>query len=223
MRLLYRLITFLRSLRAEDESTRLAKGKRHADDSHETYIDDAPVSSMLGPYDPDEQPVVPSEEDERTVLEVASIPTSLRAGRNCTLCLEERTSSCATECGHLFCWNCIVGWGREKVQMFGAGCMAETCLTPCLLGRMSAVPAVSEHHEASTDIQSVTEVLSIVHIRWYWRARVHSRDTRQADARPVHVLQQRTEDILYNLLNQGDIVALQQYATCKAISDIVWQ
>lgn len=71
---------------------------------------------MLGPYDPDAQPVVPAEEDEGTILDVAQIPSSVRAGRNCTLCLEERTSSCATECGHMFCWNCIVGWGREKVR-----------------------------------------------------------------------------------------------------------
>ena len=116
IRLLHRLFTFLRSLRAENEPAKSAKGKRLADNSHETYVDDVPVSSMLGPYDPDEQPVVPAEEDERTILEVANIPPAMRASRNCTLCLEERTSSCATECGHLFCWPCIVGWGREKVR-----------------------------------------------------------------------------------------------------------
>ncbi|GJE87842.1 peroxin family protein [Phanerochaete sordida] len=115
VRLLYRLITFLRSLRAEDDP-KSAKGRHHADDSHETYVDDTPVSTRLVPYDPDDQPVIPAEEDERTALDVASILPALRAGRNCTLCLEERTSSCATECGHLFCWPCIVGWGREKAE-----------------------------------------------------------------------------------------------------------
>lgn len=115
IRLLYRLITVLRSLRTE-EDVKLVKGKRQADHSQETYVDETPVSTMLGPYDPDEQPVTPAEEDERTVLDVASISPALRAGRNCTLCLEERTASCATECGHLFCWPCIVGWGREKAE-----------------------------------------------------------------------------------------------------------
>ncbi|KAJ3554181.1 hypothetical protein NM688_g3238 [Phlebia brevispora] len=114
IRLLYRLITFIRDLRPT-ENLRTLKGKRHADEAHETYVDDIPVSSMLGPEDPEGEPVIPAEEDERTILDVAAIPAAIRATRNCTLCLEERTSSCATECGHLFCWNCIVGWGREKV------------------------------------------------------------------------------------------------------------
>lgn len=113
IRLIYRLITYLRASRSEE--AQISKGKRHADDSHETFVDDIPVSSMLGPEDPEGEPTVPAEEDERTILHVAHIPAAIRAGRNCTLCLEERTSSCATECGHLFCWNCIVGWGREKV------------------------------------------------------------------------------------------------------------
>lgn len=116
VRLVHRLITAIRASRAGDEPSASGKGKRLADNSHETYVDDIPVSSLLGPHNPDEEPVVPAEEDTRTVLDIPSIPPGVRAGRSCTLCLEERTSSCATECGHLFCWNCIVGWGREKVS-----------------------------------------------------------------------------------------------------------
>lgn len=116
VRLIHRLVVYLRSLRVEDEGPASAKGKRHADGTHETYVDDTTVSSMLGPYDPDSQPVIPAEEDERTILDVSSIPSAQRESRNCTLCLEERTSSCATECGHLFCWPCIIGWGREKAE-----------------------------------------------------------------------------------------------------------
>jgi hypothetical protein len=52
---------------------------------------------------------------DRTVLDVESLPDKTHAGRRCALCLEERTASTVTECGHLFCWTCIVGWGREKV------------------------------------------------------------------------------------------------------------
>lgn len=81
-------------------------------------MDDIPVSSMLGPGNPDEDITIPAEEDTRTILNVADIPLDARAGRSCTLCLEERTSSCVTECGHLFCWSCIIGWGREKVSGF---------------------------------------------------------------------------------------------------------
>jgi peroxin-10 len=117
VRLLHRLITFTRvSTRGAEATT--AKGKRPVNDTHETFVDDRPVSSLLGPIDPGEEPTKPAEEDEHTVLDVASIPSSLRAGRSCTLCLEERTDSCATECGHLFCWSCIMGWGQEKVGYF---------------------------------------------------------------------------------------------------------
>ena len=72
---------------------------------------------MLDTANQDDAPPLPAEADERTILDVARIPPAVRAGRTCTLCLEERTASCATDCGHLFCWNCIVGWGREKVSM----------------------------------------------------------------------------------------------------------
>ncbi|KAI0090008.1 Pex12 amino terminal region-domain-containing protein [Irpex rosettiformis] len=115
IRLLHRLVTFLRELREANKPIPTGR-KRLANDSYETFVDDQPVSSLLGPYDPDDQPVVPAEEDERTILDVTLIPSSIRTGRSCTLCLEERTASCATECGHMFCWSCIVGWGREKAE-----------------------------------------------------------------------------------------------------------
>lgn len=115
VRLLHRLIFFMRSTSAVTS----AKGKETAQkypSGREMYIDDQPVSSFLGPVDPEGEPAKPAEEDERTILDIYSIPPAMRAGRNCTLCLEERTDSCATECGHLFCWSCIVGWGREKAE-----------------------------------------------------------------------------------------------------------
>jgi peroxin-10 len=120
IRLLHRLVIFIRSVR--DREGTVDKGKRPVGVGGEVvnegvYIDDRPISSLLKPVDPEEESrAKPAEEDERTVLDVASILPSLRARRNCTLCLEERTDSCATECGHLFCWSCIVGWGREKAS-----------------------------------------------------------------------------------------------------------
>jgi len=117
IRLLYRLVPFFQSTSAKSTSE-TSKGKQPITFSHstETYIDDRPVSSFLGPVDPEGEPAKPAEDDERTILDVAAIPPAIRAGRNCTLCLEERTDSCATECGHLFCWSCIIGWGREKAE-----------------------------------------------------------------------------------------------------------
>lgn len=92
------------------------KGKQPANAALETFIDDRPVSKILDIVDPEGRPSIPAEEDQRTYLDVSGIPDDLRAGRNCTLCLEERTASCATDCGHMFCWDCIVGWAREKVR-----------------------------------------------------------------------------------------------------------
>lgn len=114
--MMHRLITAVRSHQLGGNAS--SKGKEKVNltpESQETFIDDRPISSLIGPESPEGEPARPAEEDERTMLDVASIPDVLRAARNCTLCLEERTDSCSTECGHLFCWSCIVGWGREKV------------------------------------------------------------------------------------------------------------
>lgn len=38
----------------------------------------------------------------------------------CTLCMDRRTpetgNSAVTECGHVFCWDCITGWANEKPE-----------------------------------------------------------------------------------------------------------
>ncbi|KAL2756281.1 hypothetical protein ACRALDRAFT_2087964, partial [Sodiomyces alcalophilus JCM 7366] len=36
--------------------------------------------------------------------------------RKCTLCLEEMRDPAATACGHVFCWDCIGDWVREKPE-----------------------------------------------------------------------------------------------------------
>ncbi|KAF8887782.1 Pex12 amino terminal region-domain-containing protein [Infundibulicybe gibba] len=111
VRLLYRLRTFFKE--------HVSSGGEHAavtPDAGKMFLDDRSVSTILGPDSASSDVATPAEEDKRTMLDVAAIPGALRAGRSCTLCLEERTDSCATECGHLFCWGCIVGWGREKAE-----------------------------------------------------------------------------------------------------------
>jgi len=114
VRLLYRLLNFLRARNLEVNAGLRRKERNSA--SPEVYLDGCPVSSLLS-QSPESEPARPAEDDERTALDIQAIPDVQRASRNCTLCLEERTDSCATECGHLFCWNCIVGWGREKVSL----------------------------------------------------------------------------------------------------------
>ncbi|KAH8905385.1 hypothetical protein BR93DRAFT_915512 [Coniochaeta sp. PMI_546] len=39
-----------------------------------------------------------------------------RQQRNCTLCLEGLKDPAATQCGHVFCWQCIGDWVREKPE-----------------------------------------------------------------------------------------------------------
>lgn len=46
--------------------------------------------------------------------------------RKCTLCLEELKDPAATQCGHVFCWECIGDWVREKPE-------CPLCRSDCLL------------------------------------------------------------------------------------------
>ncbi|KAJ7275556.1 Pex12 amino terminal region-domain-containing protein [Mycena haematopus] len=95
IRLLHRLFTFLRK---NVSAGGTVQGKqRESSNTDETFLDERPVSTFLGPVDPEGEPAKPAEEDERTMLDIPSIPDALRASRNCTLCLEERTDKKA-EC-----------------------------------------------------------------------------------------------------------------------------
>lgn len=117
------------------------------------FLDDRPISQVMKAVNLDDAPVIPAEEDVGTVLDVAAIPDDLRQSRNCTLCLEERTDSCVTECGHLFCWNCIVGWGREKVRT--EYFRYHGSLADISAGRVSIVSAVPRPLQVVADLQSM--------------------------------------------------------------------
>ena len=161
VRLIYRLGSYLRTIRSSETTE---SRKAVTDDTQETFVDDRPVSSMLGPTNPEDEPVIAAEDDALTILQISEIPEEARASRSCTLCLEERTASCATECGHLFCWNCIYGWGREKVRslLSDHGTLAKN---PSV-GRVPIMQAVSELDETPTNIQPVKG--GITGWRCYW-------------------------------------------------------
>ncbi|KAJ3563763.1 hypothetical protein NP233_g8733 [Leucocoprinus birnbaumii] len=156
IRLLHRFVSYIQS-RREEISLSTEKGKQrdhHEGSTTELFLDEQSVLDLLD-LDLADEPAKPAEEDERTILDVASIPDAVRAGRNCTLCLEERTDSCSTECGHLFCWNCIVGWGREKASL---PAIAPLSLMKFLLGGVSAMSPVAEPRSTLTNIQFIESV-----------------------------------------------------------------
>ncbi|KAF8633982.1 hypothetical protein AX15_001159 [Amanita polypyramis BW_CC] len=115
VRLLHRLVSSIRQKRVAESGAHQAQRVVASSADQEMFIDHRPVSSLVGRSLEAEQEKS-AEEDEGTVLDITAISGAVRAGRNCTLCLEERTNSCSTECGHLFCWDCIIGWGREKAE-----------------------------------------------------------------------------------------------------------
>lgn len=90
----------------------------------EPIVDEIRLSKYLSTVPDESAPSLKAEDDEHTIIDFSQVPEEVRARRNCTLCLEERTGSCATECGHLFCWNCITSWGKEKV------CLLIFCIVP---------------------------------------------------------------------------------------------
>jgi peroxin-10 len=154
IRVLHRIVTSLRKATqpaaTENKKASLAKLSKQA------FIDGVPVSSVKAlPSYEDQTEAKPAEDDEGTMLNISAISPGDRAGRNCTLCLEERTDSCATECGHLFCWPCIVGWGREKVRHLNLFLGLLYSTYKLLPVRMSALSAIVECDAPCTGIQLI--------------------------------------------------------------------
>ncbi|KAI0286681.1 hypothetical protein BGY98DRAFT_1086724 [Russula aff. rugulosa BPL654] len=114
VRIGHRLLSYLRA-RSPQRPSSVADEKSPSNNSDETQLDGRPVSTLLN-YDPETDLASSDEKERLTILDLETVPSSIRAGRTCTLCLEERTATCVTECGHLFDWNCIYSWGRERAE-----------------------------------------------------------------------------------------------------------
>jgi peroxin-10 len=115
VRLGYRLLNYLRSHSPQHAPSVVGEKSARSNNSDEPQLDDRPISTLLN-YDPEAGLASTDDNGQLTAINLEMAPASLKAGRMCTLCLEERTATCVTECGHLFDWNCIYSWGRERVS-----------------------------------------------------------------------------------------------------------
>ncbi|KAG8934900.1 peroxisome biogenesis factor 10 [Tulasnella sp. 419] len=126
LRLLHRLYTFLKTLTPEPQDDKQkamlcedASGRRSygtTDGKPEPHIDSEPVSAMIArsKATETEEGSEDRDNDPDSYLDLVELDQSQRSSRRCALCLEQRRSTTVTECGHLFCWTCVVSWSREK-------------------------------------------------------------------------------------------------------------
>ncbi|KAG0143448.1 hypothetical protein CROQUDRAFT_661254 [Cronartium quercuum f. sp. fusiforme G11] len=84
-------------------------------------VDDTPIDEIL--FEPEDDSERLDDAHNSSSLQgvfvegVESDPVSDESNaRRCTLCLGPRIDQSSLECGHVFCWRCVVGWVREKAE-----------------------------------------------------------------------------------------------------------
>ncbi len=63
---------------------------------------------------PSQQSFTPKEDDMDQSLPPESVRTE--ESSKCSLCLESFKNTTATQCGHIFCWECIAEWCNSKSE-----------------------------------------------------------------------------------------------------------
>lgn len=111
----------------EDKETVRLDSLRYTHRSSPPSLVSPPTSAPVVPLsyaDPESTPQSNSADEDATHAIARGKAEELEAVAQgvlrCTLCMEQREpekgTSAVTECGHVFCWECIVGWAREKVS-----------------------------------------------------------------------------------------------------------
>lgn len=87
-----------------DEKEGLLAGETDRSSQVERVLDHKPGEGQM------------NQEADVTALDLTKLSAKDHANRKCILCLEERKSTTSADCGHLFCWECIVGWVRTRQE-----------------------------------------------------------------------------------------------------------
>lgn len=106
VRLLSVLYKRRKARKEAEHQARVEAGETKEPEKAVRRIDDVSIEDLI--FDPNASDDE-DEEDEDETDEQANV-------RKCTLCLGPRKDPACSECGHIFCFTCIVGWAREKAE-----------------------------------------------------------------------------------------------------------